>query len=133
MEVSGFDGKKYKINFIGKTCNKTENRSNLHVKARNLLKELFPFDRLFEEVMLPGSRGLFADFFLPTRRLIVEVHGQQHYEYTNFFYKTKMDFVHAKQRDKNKIAWCELNSIDIIILPYNESEEQWKARLLNKN
>ena len=36
-----------------------------------------------------------------------------------------MDFVNAKRRDLDKIEWCNLNNITIVVLPSNE-EKQWK-------
>ena len=37
---------------------------------------------------------------------MVEVQGQQHYEYNNHFYEAKTDFYRANKRDKIKIADC---------------------------
>ena len=69
-------------------ANDTRKRSKYHVRARNLLKEMYHSYRILEEVKLPGStlshrKGvLFLDFLIPQISLAVEVHGQQHYEYT---------------------------------------------------
>ena len=110
---------------------KRDNKSSHHLRARGLLSELFPFEKIYEEVTLPGSKTistglLYADFLIPNRNIIVEVHGKQHYEYTTHFHKTKADFMKSRKRDKKKIEWCELNDFTIIILPYNR-EEEWKT------
>ena len=79
----------------------------------------------FEEVSLPGC-GLYLDIFMPSISLAIEVHGRQHYEFVPFFHKTKMDFLLARKRDRDKIEWCELNDIVLVSLPYNE-EDRWKS------
>ena len=99
MKVFGLDGREHnwnltksKYRFGKKNCSKN------HKKARSFLKNLFPHDIILEEVTLPGSvttsrkKPLYADFFLPSQKLLVEVHGEQHYTYNNFFYKTKQEF-----------------------------------------
>jgi hypothetical protein len=105
-------------------------KSKGHILARSIIKELFPFSTLYEEVTLPTSPAMFADFFLPDKRIIFEVHGEQHYEYNPFFHKSKMDFYKSKNRDKTKRQWCESNSILIIELPHNK-EKEWKQIILN--
>lgn len=129
MKIIGLDGKKHNWIYAGNACEEELNRSNLHIRARKLLKSMFPLDRIMEEVHLPGSYGLRLDFFLPTRMMAVEVHGEQHYKYIPFFYSTKMEFIQAKKRDANKVEWCSVNNIRIVELPYNESDEQWTSKI----
>tara|TARA_R100000152_G_C6781331_1_gene215612 strand:+ start:1947 stop:2375 length:429 start_codon:yes stop_codon:yes gene_type:complete len=132
FRVVGFDNREHKFNFTKHNRRKyQQNKSSLHIKARDTINEVFPQFSVYEEVTLPGSKRLgrssllYADFFIPEIMCIVEVHGKQHYEYCSFFHKNKMDFVNAKRRDLDKIEWCELNNITIVVLPYNE-EKQWK-------
>jgi hypothetical protein len=42
-----------------------------------------------------------------------------------------LGFVKAKKRDADKKEWCELNSIQYIDLPFDETEDQWKKRILD--
>ena len=132
MKVIGFDGGEHALTFKRFRGNSArDNKSSHHLRVRGLLSELFPFERIYEEVTLPGSKTistglLYADFLIPNRNIIVEVHGKQHYEYTTHFHKTKADFMKSRKRDKKKIEWCELNDFTIIILPYNR-EEEWKT------
>lgn len=74
---------------------------------------------------------LFLDFFIPQIKLAIEVHGQQHYEYTPFFHKTKADFLLAKAKDEDKIEWCEINKVDIVVLKYCDTDEQWREQIEN--
>ncbi len=139
MKVNGFDGRERSINFSKYYVYGNDNRHNskLHIRAKKILREVFPYDSIYEEVSLPGSNKgsssiLRADFFIPNQNLVIEVHGQQHYEFTVHFHKSKLDFFRSQARDKNKESWCELNSIRFVALKYSESENEWRESLLNK-
>ena len=136
IRVIGFDQREHKFNFAKNKSRKyLENKSSLHTKTREIIKELFPNLSVYEEVTLPGSKRigrsslLYADFFIPALMLIIEAHGRQHYEYCSFFHKDKMDFLNAKKRDLDKIEWCEINNIKIAVLPFDRKEE-WKQLIL---
>lgn len=129
MIVKDTDGKERKWNYSKNYNRKNRSgKSKYHIKARNLLNEIFPYSSLYEEVTLPNDPVLYADFFIPDKSLIVEVHGEQHYEYSPFFHKDKMSFYLAKARDRKKIEWCSINNLRIAILPFNE-EDSWKQIL----
>lgn len=101
-------------------------RSSFHLKARQILQERFPTHQVLEEVAVPilPRTVLYLDFFLPLRKLAVEVHGQQHYTYNSFFHKTQRDFFQQIKNDKLKCEWCELNHIELLVLSF-ESEDKW--------
>lgn len=134
MKVKGFDGRSYTINFT-KANHKSyrDKRSSYHKKARELISKSFPFEIVYEETTLPGSRTratglLYADFIIPKLCIMIEVHGEQHYTFSRFFHKTKKGFQEHKRRDVKKIEWCELNEITMIVLPFDK-EEQWQELL----
>ena len=131
MKIKGLDGKKYSWSFYGQMPDISDERkrSSLHIRARTLLKSLYPVDRILEEVHLPGSGGLYADFWLPLRNKIIEVHGEQHYKFIPFFHGTQINFLSSRANDNNKIEWCSVNGITLVELPFNESDEQWKSRI----
>lgn len=136
IRVLGFDQKEHKFNFTkNKNRKYLSNKSSLHVKTREIIKELFPTLSVYEEVTLPGSKKLgrssllYADFFIPELMLIVEAHGRQHYQYCSFFHANKIDFINSKKRDLDKIEWCEMNDIKIAVLPFDRKEE-WKQIIL---
>ena len=137
MKVLGINGREYVWNLSDYSVfnNDSRKRSKYHIKARSLLKEIFNSYRILEEVKLPGSTELhrksvlYLDFYIPSIKLAVEVHGQQHYEFCEFFHKNKADFLKSKAKDEDKIAWCDLNGIQLITLKYSESEDEWRKRL----
>mgnify|MGYP005825824799 FL=1 len=134
MKVTGLDGKEYNWNPSANQA-QTNTRSDLHLRAKKLLDNLFPYDRILEEVSLVGSKTdrrrstLRADFFIPNRNLIVEAHGEQHYKFNNFFYKNKLAFYKAKARDAEKREWCELNDIRLVEFNYNEDIDDWRRKI----
>lgn len=134
MKILGLDGREHSWIPSNRAIEK-HNQSSLHKTAKEILKKKFPSDRILEEVVLPGSSSatrkslLIADFFLPLRNLIVEVHGSQHVEYNNFFYKNRLDFYKAQARDRDKKTWCEINGFTLVELFHNESPEEWENKI----
>ncbi len=139
MKVIGINGSEYAWNLTSYTvdANDKRKRSKFHVRARELLKTIYHSYRILEEVKLPGSteshkKGvLYLDFYIPQIMMAIEVHGQQHYEFNKFFHKNKADFAIAQKKDDDKIKWCELNKIDIIVLRYSDTDEQWREQIEN--
>jgi len=137
MKVKGINGKEYVWNLVGYDVfhDDSRKRSKYHVRARKIIKEVFNSYRILEEVKLPGSTSLhrksvlYLDFYIPTISLAIEVHGQQHYEYSSFFHKSKADFLKSKARDEDKIEWCTINNIKLITLKYSESDDEWRKRI----
>lgn len=110
------------------------NKSDLHLLARTLIKECFPTLQVLEEVpvSIRRSETLYLDFYLPLTKKCIEVHGEQHYKFVGFFHVNQMGFAKHKRRDAEKKEWCDINNIRYIELPYNETVDEWKQRLLNE-
>lgn len=137
MKVRGINGKEYVWNLSKYDVfyDDTRKRSKYHIRARNLLKEIYHSYRILEEVKLPGSTALnrksvlYLDFYIPSIKLGIEVHGEQHYEFCPFFHKSMADFLKSKARDEDKIEWCNINDINIVILNYKESDDEWRKHI----
>ena len=137
MKVTGLDGKErsWNLSKYRNVKNSSRPRSQYHIKARKLLRKLYPRDKILEEVSLPGSgtdtrkSTLYADFFIPNRSLMVEVHGHQHYEYVAFYHKKKINFYKAQARDRDKLEWCCVNDIRIVVLKYSDNLEEWERQV----
>ena len=131
MKIIGIDGKTYGWQLIH--ANNTEREiSSYHNIARNLIKSIFRSDKIWEEVSLPGTNPtLYADFFIPLRKLMLEIHGEQHYRWIPHFHPTKYDWINAKKNDETKKRWCEINNIVMIELPHWESINEWRNRIIN--
>ena len=83
----------------------------------SLLKEIFITSQIKEEVSIPvwPKRTFHLDFYIPITKIAVEVHGKQHYEFNVFFHANRMDFRMQENRDKDKIEWCSINGILLVI------------------
>lgn len=133
MKVQALDGRWHVLNLKGyqASLDDTRPRSNLHLKARNLLYSIYPLDIICEEVPLPGE-SLFLDFLIPVRKIGIEVQGAQHTNYVPYFHKNdKNNFLKSQKRDKRKTDWCSLNNIRLVTLNHDESESEWKRKILD--
>ena len=132
MKVVGLNGRSYNIN-INKFVvqgSKSPNKSQYHLKARKLLREMYPYV-IMEEVSLPGVSGLalYMDFLVPSLMMGVEVHGRQHYEFVPHFHKNKSSYLQSRRRDAEKKQWCEHNDIVLVELKYSDDEETWRQQI----
>ena len=137
MKTRGLDGQVHNWKLHGYVVRASEGRprSKLHLKARTILKDIFPTVQILEEVAAPITRTekLFFDFYINTVKLVVEVHGQQHYKFNTLFHSSAQDFANQRKRDRRKAEWCEYNNITYVELPYNEDEDQWRFRINQRN
>ena len=137
MKTRGLDGQIHNWKLHGYVVRASESRprSKLHLKARTILKDIFPTVQILEEVAAPITRTekLFFDFYINTVKLVVEVHGQQHYKFNTLFHSSPQDFANQRKRDRRKAEWCEYNNITYVELPYNEDEDQWRFRINQRN
>jgi hypothetical protein len=132
MRVTDLSGKEHSWNLSGyRTFNDDKRpRSNLHIRARQLLRIVYDNDTILEEVAMPGEH-LYLDFYLPSRKTAFEVQGEQHFKQNAHFHKNDLDFKRSQQRDSRKRRWCELNNITLIELPFNESAQEWLNRMVS--
>ncbi len=132
MKVIGLDGRVHQLTLPLNERNRKRDCSEPHERARRLLHRLFSCDRIHEELYLPGSGGLYLDFLLLSRKMAVEVHGEQHYSFVPFFHHSIQGFIESKQKDANKRSWCELNNIKLIELKHDQSDEQWESIIVGE-
>jgi hypothetical protein len=132
LKVIGFDNRFYNLELK----NKDINGSAGHAFAKILLKKLFPNDNIYEEVTLRGSKkalkdhDLRSDFIIPAHKIIIEVHGEQHYKYVPHYHNDKKDFIESIKRDNRKKEWCQLNNIKYIELQTGK-EDEWERRIID--
>ena len=104
--------------------------SKLEEKVITLLKK--GHIRFLREKTFPDLRkGRFRyDFevYVDGGRALLEVQGQQHYEFIPKFYKRRADFESTKERDRRKISYALANRIPLYIIPYWELEHMTTAQ-----
>lgn len=108
------------------------NKSSYHLKARSLIKTIYPTMKVLEEVPINPrkSETLYLDFYIPLIKTCVEVHGEQHYKFVAHYHTNKLAFLKSQKRDKDKKEWCEMNDIKYIELPYDQ-EQEWEKIIAN--
>jgi len=94
---------------------KTESscRSKIQFQIGQIIKKRYPLDPVLEDITIPDTR-LSLDFFIPHRKLAVEVQGEQHDQMNPYFHKSNAEFEEQKERDELKRFFCELNSIKLL-------------------
>lgn len=134
MKVTGLDNKEYKLKLVNKATeyNDLRKKSENHKIARELLIDVFPYDQLHEEVVIQGCPSLmYLDFFIPQRRIAIEVNGAQHKKYVPYFHGSIENFLKQKKRDLDKKKWCEINNITLVELDDNE-RDKWREKILDR-
>ena len=138
MKFKGLNGREYSVQtnkYIVRPDN-NRGRSQYHLRARDLLKDMFRSYTILEEMKLPGvtkiGGSLYLDFYIPNLDLAFEVHGRQHYEFVPFFHKTKAGFMQAQRRDVLKGEWCEVNNIQLIELSYERTDDEWREQIAGR-
>lgn len=112
--------------------NDQRQRSSLHLRCRELLRQMYPTQSILEEVPIPGER-LTCDFYLPMRKVVVECHGEQHYKFVPHFHGDRIAFAFSLKRDQRKVDWCHDNNFRIAILPFSETDDEWRDRIEEAN
>jgi hypothetical protein len=134
MNIKDLDGLYHPWNITGNMAKgKTDNKSSYHIKARQLITEQFPTLQILEEVPIAirKSETLYLDFYLPLIKTCFEIHGEQHYKFVAFYHNTVLGFLKAQKRDREKQEWCEINGIKYVVLPYQETTDEWIERIKN--
>lgn len=108
--------------------NETRPRSDLHLRVRKLLKEMYPTQAILEEVPIPGGR-LTLDFYIPLLQVAIECQGEQHFKYTPHFHGSVRGFMESNKRDNQKREWCENNNVKVIALSFKDNEEIWRDQI----
>ena len=98
---------KYRINWDS-NC-----RSKVQKKVKDILKQHWEGDMVYEEFPVAGSR-LTLDFFNASCNIAIEVDGLQHYQYNKHFHqKSRNNFLNQLKRDDFKERFCEVNNITL--------------------
>ena len=99
---------KYLINWDAKS------KSKFQKSVKDFLQPYWNRHVVFEEFPVAGTR-MSLDFYNSTQKIAVEVDGNQHYRYNQFFHSnSRQKFLHQLHRDEKKEYFCEINKIKLI-------------------
>lgn len=125
MKFFDTNGREHKIDLRPSKWPRKEmgdGRGKFQSSVGDILNELYPLHHIFEEFQCVGER-LFLDFFLPTKKIAVEVQGPQHNSFNQFFHEDKNAFARQQENDKRKEKWCEINGIRLVKIKWGEKRE----------
>ena len=125
-KLVGKDVVKYRINW-NKKC-----RSKIQFKVKQFLLPYWRNHICFEEFPVYGTR-LKVDIINFTRKIAIEVQGNQHYSFNKFFHSnSRMKYLDSIRRDNQKIEWLELNNIKLVEILENEVQDLSKKFFYDK-
>ena len=91
-----------------------KSRSKLQFNVKQFLKGHWQYHVVFEEFPVVGTR-LTIDFYNATKKIAIEVQGQQHRKYVPFFHGGyKNNYINQLRRDKQKSDFCIANNIKLV-------------------
>ena len=79
--------------------------------------------KLNKHTFMFGKQKLEWDGYNKESKIAFEYQGYQHYEYPNYYHKTKTVFLKAQERDKLKEQYAKDNNIKLIIIPFTANIE----------
>lgn len=94
-------------------------RSKFQTTVKKFIKKYWDQDVVFEEFPVVGSR-LSLDFYNANKKIAIEVQGQQHVKYVEFFHQNRINYLNQLKRDQNKEKFCELNDIILVTIYQND-------------
>lgn len=84
-------------------------------EVKQFLRKYWEDHIVLEEFIIPRSGKKSLDFLNLTLGQAIEVDGEHHFCYSEFWHKGKiLNYYNQKLRDVEKERFCELNQIDLI-------------------
>jgi hypothetical protein len=111
---------KYRIDWEEKS------RSKAQFRTKEFLKQYWQNDIVYEEFPVYGTR-MKVDIVNMTKKIAIEVQGNQHYSFNKHFHKnSRLKYLASLKRDVKKIEWLELN--DFLVAEITEDETKSLSR-----
>ena len=88
-------------------------------KIKDFLKDkkiIFEEQKEFEN--LKDKKMLSYDFYIPSKKILIEYNGKQHYEFHKLFHKNYHDFLIQKHHDWLKRKFAKNNEYKLLTIPY---------------
>jgi hypothetical protein len=100
-----------------------KSRSNIQFKSKQFFKKYWLSHIVYEEFPVYGSR-MKVDFLNATKKIAVEVQGEQHESFNPFFHaNSRVNYLNSIKRDYNKHKWLEVNGFKIIEIYQKEIKD----------
>ncbi|MHA2033290.1 MAG: hypothetical protein ACW99Q_28295 [Candidatus Kariarchaeaceae archaeon] len=86
----------------------------------DIIKEIFPNQKVIMEYNIAEKGALFLDFFIPTLNLAFEYDGEFHTRFNKHFHGDRQSFLRAQKRDFEKDELCEQKGITLVRVSHIE-------------
>jgi hypothetical protein len=96
-----------------------KSRSKIQFKVKQFLKEYWENHIVYEEFPVYGTR-MKVDILNATKKIAVEVNGNQHTSFNKFFHKNRMNYLQSLKRDHKKLEWLKINDFELIEIEEKE-------------
>jgi len=107
-------------------------RSNIQFHVKQFLKPYWAGHVLYEEFPVYGTK-LKVDIINFTRRIAIEVHGDQHFKFNKHFHNgSRTNWLNSIKRDDQKLVWLEKNNIQVIEILQDEAPNVSEEFFLQK-
>lgn len=107
---------KYRIDWEEKS------RSQAQFRTKEFLKKYWQNDIIYEEFPVYGSR-MKVDIVNMTRKVAVEVQGDQHYKFNKHFHgNSRLKYLASLKRDVKKFEWLESNGFVVVEITEKETK-----------
>ena len=118
------------LNINGKLVNKNvrknlidwngKSRSNLQFNFKQFFYPYWKNHIVYEEFPVYGTM-LKVDFLNATKRIAVEIQGDQHESFNKFFHEnSRLKYLQSIKRDVQKSKWLEINNFKFLELYEND-------------
>ena len=126
IEVSTTDLRNGSVQTCGK-CPERQSRGEQIIKEI-LIASRIPYiqEHTFDNFFYDNGYKPRYDFYIPSRKYIIEYDGKQHFEYQNSpkTWNTYEQVLKTQKQDKIKNYYCFDNNIPIIRIPYTKSLDE---------
>jgi len=95
------------------------------IKLTKILEDIFGLSEVvtaFHPVWAESTKGVLLeyDIFIPSKKLLIEYNGEQHYKFSRFFHKKAINYLTQLQRDKRKKKLAEKHGYRLVIFKYSD-------------
>lgn len=109
-----------------------QSESRLEYKVRKFLQENnVPYKQQFRFMDCRGKKYPlpfdFCLYYKDDNRLLIEVHGEQHFRESSIFHKNHDAFKTLQKHDRTKLYYCQQHNIPLLILPYNKIDDKTES------
>lgn len=103
-------------------CGMTKGERKITMFLKNNNIDFVPQYKVQIDSIFCKQKNFFLDFYIPSKNVVIEYNGEQHYKPTYFHLVGHKTFEEQEERDWAVRLYCDKNNIKLIEIPYWEYE-----------